>query len=69
MKIADSPRFNRQFPEAYKWNLVDNITASNVSCDIVERITAELRKPIGERVAAPGLRAALCIIAEYADEI
>ena len=68
MKIADGQAFQRDYPEEYPWHLVDSITASEIGVKLSGRVRMYLRRPGGDRVQVPGLRMALTVLAEYADE-
>lgn len=65
MKVIECRDFKPEYPESFTWGHVDSILASNLSADIVNRITHDLRK--ADRNLVPGLRHALVLLAGYAD--
>ena len=66
MKVIEHTEFNKNYPENYTWGRIDSSKYSNLANIISNHIKHELRKDIEERNNVPGLRKALCLIAEKA---
>jgi hypothetical protein len=57
--------YNSDFPEKFKWNLMDSYKLIDVSEKIAEEIKRDLKTD--DRNFTPGLRRALNIIAEHSE--
>ena len=66
MRIVDSPKYNREFPEIYAWGNLDNRTISNYGEYFSIEINRDLKTD--DRMKVPGLRHALNLIAETSEE-
>jgi hypothetical protein len=64
MKVTDCKDYKREFPESFKWEMIDSYKLSAVAKNIAEAIKFDLS---GKRDNVPGLRFALRIIAKEAD--
>ena len=64
MKVLDHIHYNKEAPEKFTWELVDQISLSNVARTIVDQIERDLRSD--DRNYVPGLRLALNIIYDVA---
>ena len=68
MTVSQTNKFNPAFPESYPWRNLDNRTQSAFGEILSNRIKDEAEhKPIGERNNIPGLRVALCLLANMAE--
>ena len=67
MKVIEHTEFNKNYPENYTWGRIDSIKYSNLANTITNHILHELRNEgVLARNNVPGLRKALCLIAEKA---
>ena len=65
MKIIDDPKYNQDYPEQYKWGLIDSRSGSEIGYTLASATALRLSLPINQRFEVPGLRAALNIMANY----
>lgn len=65
MKVIDDPSFNDDYPEAYRWGTVLQNNIQSLAQAIAFHIEMDLRTP--DRLLVPGLRYALCLLAEIAE--
>ena len=65
MKVAEDTNFNEQYPEHYPWGKIDSYLMCNTTNDIINHLNHDMKTV--NRNLVPGLRKALCIIAQYAE--
>ena len=65
MKVKDHDSYNEEFPEMFTWGWVDSISLGNLADVIVNHIDHDLLR---DRKYVPGLRTALNLIADMADQ-
>jgi len=65
MKVINDPSFNDLNPELYRWGSVLQNNLQSVAQQMVFHIEMDLKTP--DRLLVPGLRYALCLLAEVAD--
>jgi len=64
MVIKDSPEFNPQFPEQFRWRQLDSRSLTEVAVFCVDRIRGEALLIPDQRHSTAGCRAVLNFIAE-----
>ncbi len=65
MKVIHDPSFNDLHPETYRWGTVLQNSLQLVAQQMVFHIEMDLKT--SDRLLVPGLRYALCLLAEVAD--
>jgi hypothetical protein len=66
MKVIDCDQlYNSEFPELFKWHMIDSLKLTSVSIKISDLIKEDLKTI--DRNLIPGLRTALNVIAEITD--
>ena len=67
MLVYEDKRFNHEFPEKYPWAEIDSVKLCYIGVNIATMIDRQCKNLINDRIDISGLRAALLVIANYAE--
>ena len=65
MKVIHDSAFNDNYPEQYRWGSILQNSLQPIAQQIVFHIEMDAKTP--DRLLVPGLRYALCLLAEVAE--